>query len=243
MATRLVNVNAVVEAREVGRLEELDEAARANDAAVWVTERTARLGAPDAHDALLESLCDVFEALHPVPVLVPPTGAPRGLSRVVDAAERGGRVVRICPATHSYPVAGWVLSPIPEACERYDLALLIDFDLQQPMWQEVVEFARAFPRVPMVLLAEALDRDPVAGAALDATANLLLQLTPDCTSASHLLSIFGPGRFVCGTGHRPVPDPGNVWASLDDLRDEDRHAVLAGNAQLLADGAYAGTFL
>jgi hypothetical protein len=236
-------VNALVEAHEVGRLEQLDEAARANGAAFWVTERTARLGAPDAHDALLESLCDVFEALQPVPVLVPPTGAPRGLRRVIDTAERGGRVVRICPATHSYPVAGWVLSPIPEVCERYDLALLIDFDLQQPMWQEVVEFARSFPRVPMVLLAEALDRDPVAAAALDVTANLLLQLTPDCHSVSHLVSIFGPARFVHGTGHRPLPDSGDVWASLEGLRDDDRHAVLVGNAQLLADGAYAGTFL
>jgi hypothetical protein len=244
MAPAVVNVNAIVEARRPERLEQIDVTARSQNATVWVTERTSRLGAPETHDALLRSACDPLDALEPIPVLVPATGAPGMLTRLSEIAEADcARVTRICPATHSYPLADWVLSPIPEICERHHLALLIDFDVQPPPWSEVVAFARRFPSVPMVLLADALDREHAAPAALDVTANLLLQLTPDCARAPYLVSTFGPARFVCGSRHGVPVDSGEAWHALDGMGDDDRDAVLAGNARLLATGTYAGKFL
>jgi hypothetical protein len=236
MAAAVVDVNTVVEAPWHERLDELDEAARSRDATFWVTAHASRLGTPA--DEVVRRACDGLSGLEPISVVLPPTGSPGALNTLREIAEgQTAQVARLCPATHGYPLLDWVLSPIPELCERRELGLLIDYDSQRPPWGEVVAFARRFPTVPMVVLAEALDRELSAPAALDATANLVLQLTPECERAAALISTFGSSRFVSGGGH------GNAPPALDGLGDDDRAAVLAGTAQLLAAGTYARTFL
>jgi hypothetical protein len=235
MAAAVVDVNTVVEAALHERLEELDEAARSRDATFWVTAHASRLGTPA--DEVVRSACHGLSSLEPISVVLPPTGTPGALNSLLEIAEaQTARVARLCPATHGYPLLDWVLSPIPELCERHELALLIDYDSQRPPWGEVVAFARRFPTVPIVVLAEALDRELAVPAALDATANLVLQLTPECERAASLISTFGSSRFVSGGG-------GNALPALDGLGDDDRAAVMAGTAQLLAGGTYARTFL
>src|SRR5438132_1129873 len=57
-------------------------------------------------------------------------------------------------------------------------------------WSDVVTFARSFPTVPMVVVG--VEGDRVAGAALDATANLVLH----GAGVASLAATFGAHRFV-----------------------------------------------
>jgi hypothetical protein len=238
-----VNVNAIVDSRQPKRLAEIDEAARSRGGTVWVTEKASRLETPDEHDALLMAACDSLAGLVPIPVLLPPVGVPGGLKRIsqiVDGAQC--RVVRLCPVTHRYPLADWILSPIPEICVRHKAALLLDLDSERPPWIELVAFARRFPCLPMVLLATDLERERAASAALDATANLLLQLSVRCPLNSYLLATFGPSRFVYGSGHGYLSELADGSTVLPDADDAEK-AALGKTAEALANGTYAERFL
>ena len=243
MAAVSVNVNAIVDSRHPTRLAEIDEAARSRGATVWVTEKTSRLEAPDEHDALLMAACNSLAALVPIPVLLPPVGRPGGLNRISQIVDDARcRVVRLCPVTHRYPLADWILSPIPEICDRHKVALLLDLDSERPLWTELVTFARRFPCLPMVLLATGLEHERAAPAALDATANLILQLSVRSTLRSYLLATFGPSRFVYGSvhGHQPaLPGSSTVLPEVHDAEE----AALGDTATALATGTYAERFL
>src|SRR5438067_1108134 len=83
-----------------------------------------------------------------------------------------------CPGPHgrSCPLVWSAVSPVPEYCAREELALVIDFRSEAPAypWSEIVDFARAYPRLAVVALAAPL-QGPTAGRALDAASNLVLE--------------------------------------------------------------------
>ena len=107
-----------------------------------------------------------------------------------DAVDPGSGAVRLCPVRDGYPLVDWLLSPLPELCEREGVALVLDFAPGAIPWSDVVTFARSFPTVPMVVLG--VEGDRVAGAALDATANLVLH----GAGVASLAATFGAHRFV-----------------------------------------------
>lgn len=133
------------------------------------------------------------------PVLGPPTavvGAYESARRVVQ--ESGCRAIRFCPGRDGYPLADWVLSPLPELCEREELAIVIDFDPASIAWSDVMTFARAFPTVPMVVLGVSVAGDRAVLAALDAAANLVLHVEEVgyARELARLIEIFGEHRFI-----------------------------------------------
>jgi hypothetical protein len=196
-------------------------------AGAWVTASASRTDDPEPHDARLADALKGSESLRPVPVLVPPTGAAGAYARareIVDAAQL--HVVRLCPSGHRYPLADWVLSPIPELCARENFALLLDFAPAGVPWLELVAFARAFPSVPMVALGVADER--AAPAALDAAPNLILHV--EQSISRELVETCGGSRFVAAAGGA-------------DLPEGDRELILHGNAETLADGSYAERWL
>jgi hypothetical protein len=193
----------------------------------WVTANASRTDDPAAPDARLGRDLSGSETLRPVPVLVPPTGTTGAYARaheIVDSAPL--HVVRLCPTGHRYPLADWVLSPIPELCERQSFTLLLDFAPADVPWLEAVAFARAFPSVPMVVLGVGDER--AAPAALDAAPNLILHL--DGTISAELVATYGGSRFVAASG-------------TADLPGRDRELILQRNAEALADGSYAEQWL
>jgi hypothetical protein len=82
-------------------------------------------------------------------VLVPPAGIPGAFERArrLTASARC-RVIRLCPGGHRYPLADWVLSPVPELCERERIAVSLDFASERVNWAETVAFARGYSPVP-----------------------------------------------------------------------------------------------
>src|SRR5438046_2823597 len=59
------------------------------------------------------------------------------------------------PSSHRYPLVDWVLSPVPELCEREGVAVVLDFAPEAVKWAEAVAFARHYSPVPMVILETA----------------------------------------------------------------------------------------
>jgi hypothetical protein len=123
------------------------------------------------------------------------------LQHALDAVAAGaGRMVRISPGPKGdgYPLFDWVLSPLPETCDRDNLGLAIDYRGAATPWDDVVRFARAYPALPMVLIGASIGGDGVIPAALDMAPNLILELAPapvDANAAT-LVARFGAHRFT-----------------------------------------------
>lgn len=119
----------------------------------------------------------------------------------LDAVARdAGRIVRIRPGPNGdgYPLLDWVLSPLPETCERENLGLAIDYQGARIPWDDVVRFSRAYPALPMVLIGASIGDDGVIPAALDVAPNLILEVSaaPDGESLAQLVDRFGAHRFT-----------------------------------------------
>jgi hypothetical protein len=212
-------------------------------AGAWVTPRAARTGDPAAGDALAEA-CAGIDALQVMPVLVPPTGAPGALERAQEiAASATLRVVRLCPHGHGYPLVDWTVSPLPELCDRERMAMLLDFAPSDPPWRDIVDLARRHPALPLVAIGRLTGATHTVPAVLDATANVLVDLSghPDPRAVPGLVATFGAHRFVWGSGGSPGAMAGR--SRLEGLAEEDGAAILGGNAAALGAGTYAETFL
>lgn len=114
-------------------------------------------------------------------------------------SDDGGGIVRIRPGREGdgYPLLDWVISPLPETCEREDLGLAIDYHPGDIPWQDVVGFARAYPGLPMILIGPD-PMDVVIPAALNAAPNLIVQLrgTSDIAGLARRVDRLGAHRFT-----------------------------------------------
>jgi len=208
----------------------------------WAPAAESRSHEPDAHDARLAGACETLPGLDPVAVLVPPTGAPTAAERACRvAATARPRVVRLCPGGHRYPLAGWVLSPLPELCDRHGVALMLDFDARDVPWEQVVAFARSYPSVPMVVLDVAVGDDHALAAALDAAPNLVAHVGAlrAVADLAYLVEVFGAPRFVWGSDSTGAGTTRTAVAQEGDLFHDARQAILHGNARALGEGRYA----
>jgi hypothetical protein len=123
------------------------------------------------------------------------------LQHALDAVAAGaGRIIRISPGPNGdrYPLLDWVLSPLPETCEREDLGLAIDYRGAAIPWEDVVRFSRAYPALPIVLIGASIGGDGVIPAALDVAPNLILELAsgPIDEGLAALVARFGAHRFT-----------------------------------------------
>jgi hypothetical protein len=203
-------------------------------------------GAVQADPARLEEWTASDMRMRPYLVAVP--GRLAELERRVAAyrARGGPAVIRICPGPygHGYPLVSWAVSPIPEYCAREELALVIDFRSEPPAypWSEIVDFARAYPRLAVVALAAPLC-GPTAGRALDATSNLVLETSAlkaaDAAELGELAATRGSYRLAYGSGTARMPAAAiaaNVAPAAADI-------ILAGTAGHLAAGTWSATYL
>jgi hypothetical protein len=202
--------------------------------------------AAQADPAKLEELPVSDARVRPYLVAIP--GRIADLERRVAAHRgRGGpAVIRICPGpyAHGYPLVTWAVSPIPEYCAREELALVIDFHSGATgyPWSEIVDFARAYPRLAVVALAAPLN-GPTAGRALDATANLILDTSAasatEAVAVGELAATRGAYRLAYGTGATRMPGA----VVLKNVDAADAEEILAGTARHLAAGTWSSTYL
>lgn len=241
-----IDVNLVVDVVDVAGLHAWSDRLPALGlAGAWITP-PADSEIDDASRELLAQADGPGRALQLVPVVTPPTGTGEFERAVRLAGTVGCRVLRVCPGAHGYPLVDWVLSPLPELCAREHLALLLDFGADPVPWRDVVDLARAFPAVPLVVLAGDTDSDRTIPAVLDSTANVVVELSRlrAVEVLVRLVTLFGAHRFVWGSGGSAAATAVlPAIADAGDLSPDDRAAVLHGNAGALGSGAYAGMFL
>jgi Amidohydrolase len=245
MAKAALDVNLVLDEVCDGAAPVEQRLDRRSVAAAWVTAAAARTDDPKQHDRRLAHACEGSETLRHVPVLVPPTGEPGAFQRAERLLAAGSRIVRLCPGNHHYPLATWVLSPLPELCQREGAALVLDFGPERVDWVQTVAFARSYPSLPMVVL-EADFSDRAVPAVLDRASNVLLHLgrLETLDRIVRLTTIFGRHRFVWGSSERADADEARrAVADSDELTEDARQAILRGNADALQTGSYREAFL
>jgi hypothetical protein len=115
-------------------------------------------------------------------------------------AGRAGDVLRIAPGPNGdgYPLLDWVVSPLPETCDRENLGLAIDYRGAAIPWDDVVRFARAYPSLPIVVMGAAVGKDRVVPAVLDVAPNLVFEIAPtlDGDALARLVDRVGAHRFT-----------------------------------------------
>jgi hypothetical protein len=123
---------------------------------------------------------------------------------------------------------------------------VLDFAPAWVDWAETVDFARGYPGVPMVVLEADVSTDRAAPAALDTAPNLLLHVGRPTALEALLrhVATFGGQRFVWGSSESADADAAReAIAEEQSIAEEDRAAILSGNAEALQNGTYAETFL
>ena len=117
----------------------------------------------------------------------------------IVAGDAGG-TVRIYPGPRGdgYPLVDWVLSALPETCERESLGLAIDYRGAAIPWDDVVRFSRAYPALPIVLIGASIGSDGVIPAALEVAPNLILELASEPVGETlvRLVRRYGAHRFT-----------------------------------------------
>jgi hypothetical protein len=239
---RIVDINCVLPSiSELGPLFDCDESWVVNDVSLRDDPRRG-------DDELLLAVQGLIPRVRPQIVLIPPAHRSGEVQRALDARARGGcGLVRLSPGAggHRYPLVDWLLTPLPETCEREGLGLALDYGPagSQPAWEDVVVFARAFPSVPIVVMGVDLEADFVVRGALDAAPNLLIELSglPRARVLSEEVARFGGHRFLFGS--RGAADPGDADRLVEMLSVSDKIAILSGNADSLQLGTWAADFL
>ena len=154
-------------------------------------------------------------------------------------------VVRLCPGPggNLYPLADWVLAPLPAWCEREGVALAVEYGAGRaaPL-SEVAHFARSAPEVPLLLHGDRLSADPAEWRLLDRCPNVLLQVTADVdeTLLAAAVDEFGAHRFVFGSRYSTTPLADSTFGALSGGA---REAVLGGNASLLDERGWRDRYL
>jgi hypothetical protein len=214
----------------------------------WVANDRSRHQVPVDPDIALLSACQKWDELQPQVTALPPSTGQDSPQRVLEMVGAGAcSVVRLCPsaAGHHYPLTDWMLTPLPETCERECLSLAVDYqDLGSHMpWIDIVAFARAFPKLPMVVLSVDIDQDRTVWGALDMAPNLLVELSQaaSVTALEPLVDAFGSHRFLYGSG-------GNGWDLLDAIAKsprlrEARESIVGGVAHGLVSGEWSNNYL
>jgi hypothetical protein len=236
LAASSIDVNVVTDVTPAN-LARLAAVADGLERTLWLTPSSAR---NEPEQGIREALAGLpqYGRLVTIPVLAPPTGSPDGLDRALELSEgEGAHVARLCPTFHGYPLVDWVLSPLPELCERFRFALMLDFAPAPIPWADLVTFARCYPSVPMVALDCDVRSERAAPAALDAALNLILHapMSDDSVRLLELVSVFGAERFVGGSSTGAEPSLAEAGSSEGALA-----AKLSVTAASLADGSYAG---
>jgi hypothetical protein len=237
-AVRLVDINTVLDRNGgVAKGTRTDEA--------WVMDPRARRDDPASFDMTGFKNGDGETRIRPYLVAMPGSLDELELRLARHRAADAPGAVRICPGLdgHGYPLEPWALSPIPEYCEREDLALVIDVasPLEYP-WADLVRFARGYPRLTIVALGAPLG-GPTARRALDSAPNLLLETSAlagdgSCLFAD-LVNAIGAYRFVYGSGASRA----NQSAVVAALSEADAQVVFSGTAHQLANGTWGVTYL
>lgn len=179
-------------------------------------------------------------------VAKPPFDHAEVASALTAAVGLGPRVVRICPGTegHRFPLASWLLAPLPELCDEANIAVALDYGpLASLPWDEVVELARRHPSLCLVLLGRGTGELGVVRACLDAVPNVIFDISAlgDAGWLGRTVAEVGAHRFMFGSGEDPTGAVGLLKTAR--LASPETNMIGSGVAGSLDKGSWAEAWL
>jgi hypothetical protein len=177
---------------------------------------------------LLEELGDCGRM---VPCFTPLPHATRELADpVAFAADVRGRhgAVRLYPKLHNYPLSEWCVGPMLAALADQQVPALIE--LAQVEWNELAWMVRAYPTLPVILLATSYRINRCLYPLFEQHDNLYLETATYqiMRGIEDVCERFGPERLVFGTG-LPLLDGGAPIAQVTYAElPEDTKRLIAG---------------
>lgn len=196
-------------------------------------------GVFDRFDFILD-FCRRSDRLLPtIPILPPATGEqppPKELVGMILAS--GIKAVRACPGAHHFIFDAFAMGTLLEELELHAVPILhTSMHLQdhswahEPAWRDIREVAKAFPRLPIVVLYTGMLQGRRLLPLLEGCSNVLADLT--CMSFQFVQFVterLGSKRLVMAS-HLPCEDPGiyTTWVNYCGLDEEARRDIASGN--------------
>lgn len=196
-------------------------------------------GSLDTVDRLLGYCGRSGGRLHPTLHVVPPaTGEQPPPETLIGRCLEGGiRALRVAPTYHRYLCDSRSMGPLLRLMEQHAMPLLHSNMMVQdhpwdhaPAWRDIRDIARAFPKLPVVVLYTGMLQGRSLFPLLAECPNVLADLT--CFSFRYIEDVtarFGSDRLVLAS-HFPCEDPGGyaAWVAYAGISEADR-ARIAGD--------------
>lgn len=202
-------------------------------------------GVFDRWDFIL-GFCGQSPRLHPAVAVVPPaTGEqPPPAELAAMLGEKGVKAVRACPGAHHFDFNVLSMGPLLAELEARRIPVVHSSMgmqdhpwLHAPAWANIAEAARAFPRLPIVVVYTGMLQGRRLLPLLEQCPNVLADLT--CSAFQFIQFVverLGSGRLVVAS-HYPAEDPGIYTAMLNysGISERARGDIASGNIRALLE--------
>jgi predicted TIM-barrel fold metal-dependent hydrolase len=154
--------------------------------------------------------------------------------------DEGVRAVRIFPPRRHLNLAVETWGPLAAALEAAAIPLILDLErrhwAEQSPWDEIFALARAFPRLPLVLLREWGTTERLLYPSWESYPHIYLEMSymQGACGWEDTIAAFGHERLLFGTG-MPQYAPGGPLGSLrgSRLTEQQRQDIAGDNARRL----------
>ena len=196
----------------------------------------------------VSSVLSVAEApsrrLHPtVPIVPPGTAEQPPPKELVDWLKASGiRAVRAFPAWHAFDFLPYCIGPLLEILEDRRVPVLVSYNAPgvhhwplTPPWDHIERTARAFPRLPIVVVLTGMLQDRRWLPLLNECPNVRCDISCCTFGLIELVCrTLGPERLLFGSGF-PCYEPGLVitWPRYADISEEAAKLIAGDNLRAL----------
>lgn len=190
--------------------------------------------------ALTAAICLTPDATPPDPAIRNPKSEIRNPAGVYldTCIARGARLARLFPRSHGFSLAEWCCGELLAALEERRLPVMIRHT--EAAWHDIHDLCAWHPRLPVIIDGseqKLFYHNRVFEALLAAHPRLMLETgnLVHCLGLDALVSRFGAGRFLFGSG-MPQRDPNTALAmvALAEIGDEERRQIAGANWRRLA---------
>lgn len=198
-------------------------------------------------DGVLTFCEDESRLIPSIPVVPPSSSEQPAPHRLVEMmTEAGIAAAAVWPEVHHFDLAPYALGTLLEALAEAALPLVYhsrqgaDHPWEhRPDWRGVLECAREFEALDLVVLYTGMLQGRRVYPMLEACPRLTVDLTAQAFSfVEDVVERFGASRLVCAS-HLPYEDPAlfAAWLPYAEITDGARRAIARGNAEMLFGGS------
>ncbi|MCQ2446425.1 MAG: amidohydrolase [Clostridia bacterium] len=170
---------------------------------------------------------------------VPGMGLPEGKTLKERLIAARPAAVRINPVDGKYPFHVFYLQELLPTLEELRLPRIVDGGYDSLFWSNLPEVAKAYPKLPIILLRVGLNTSRVTMPLLKYTENVYFDMSImlDVGQIEEITELGKVDRLLFASG-LPTYEPSGSLANLfyAEISDADKEAIAHGNAERLLAG-------